>query len=395
MIRVQPKIFLTAVLLSLFACILLGRLVGNSGYLKDVRRLNHFLNPMFHFYPTATSLKAKALTGLRPGQTLVLIGGNSNFNGVSQTDSELWTLRLQEMLGDEFKVENFATMGSESLDLAGVVFRMVESEWPNTILVVNTYTGTAGTIDGIEHLYEKPAPFAYFFWDAYYKGHLSVDSHLRDKARRLQRAEYESSDSLREMHLGAAIDGLVYARDLWSYLDYDWFFSIWLANRNYAPFVARTGLVDLTESPPPLAQRIARSGMNESEIMHIVRAHFEGIVFRNSEGKIVPVEEKSNHFIETHADLLSAKQKRKTLFCVLWPNPFYTRKLNVDDRELINFAIPNGVNTLEKLGYRAISIGADFDDEDFETSFHYVASGGKKVAGVVAERVREMAKTLP
>ena len=186
MIRLVPKIFLTAFAAGFFLCVVAGRNV-TTNLLENQNRLSHFYNPMNQFYPTAAILKSTSIANLKSDQTLVIIGGNSNFNGVGQNPEETWTVRLQQLLGAKYHVVNLATMGSNSMDLAGVAFRMIEPTRPNTILVMNLYNGVRGSLDGTTALFEPPSPFTYVFWDAYYKRFFSSDPDVNDAIIDLQR----------------------------------------------------------------------------------------------------------------------------------------------------------------------------------------------------------------
>lgn len=388
--KLRPWVFVGAIVVGFLACVLMGRTVSQNPVLKNEVRLNEFLNPMFHFYPTASMLAAAALDGLTADQTLVLIGGNSNFNGQGQNPDELWSLELQRLLGDAYKVVNFATMGSKSADLAGVVFRMIEVKHPKTLLVLNSYSVLQGSFDGSDD-YDIPAPalFTYVFWDAYYKNLIPSDDAFEAKVHQLQKREFvEHANEFTEIHLGAIFDGFTYARDLWTFLDYESFFTLWFAPRADKPFQARKFVTEPKRVFPGLEERVAKSGMTFDEIMQNVRGHFQGIARYGVNGAIEPVPEKWQVFRDSHDRLFTPSQRSRVFLYLLWPSPHFAKKLSKEDKALLDYVIPHATDELLKQGYHASSIGRDFDDEDYETSFHFMASGGHKIARLVADQIK-------
>ncbi|MEI9897640.1 MAG: hypothetical protein WDN28_28220 [Chthoniobacter sp.] len=74
---------------------------------------NPFLEQETSYYPTASQLVAVARAQCPPtaNKTLVVLGGNSVFNGSGQKRNELWSRALQEQLGDHYQVVNFSAPG--------------------------------------------------------------------------------------------------------------------------------------------------------------------------------------------------------------------------------------------------------------------------------------------
>src|SRR5437762_3533324 len=92
-------------------CLLGGILTGFLGSVWQGHEASAYSKPdhfkRFHqrisidssFYPPYAMMETLALARWQPGQTLVIIGGNSILNGVGQPEAELWSSRLQYLLG--------------------------------------------------------------------------------------------------------------------------------------------------------------------------------------------------------------------------------------------------------------------------------------------------------
>jgi hypothetical protein len=223
---------------------------------------------------------------------------------------------------------------------------------------------------------------------------LGGEASFLDEVSKRQYEQLSATIALQELHLGALIDSVVYARDLWSFIDFQWFFTFWTPSRANYPFVARKNVTEERIVTKSLADRIKDSGMSHAEMFNVVRAHFEGLVESDSAGKIGPVKARAEIFANSHSRLVAQSQKKEMLFCLLHPNPYFVRMLSSLEQALLSYSVSNAVHELKNLGYSATAIGSDFSDEDFETSFHFVKSGGDRVAELVAAQVREMGAKL-
>src|SRR5205814_1245403 len=94
-------------------------------------------------------------------KTLVVLGGNSVFNGSGQKVPELWSRLLQDELGEAYHVINFSAPGAGPVDTGGVVLQILAREYPRIIFVTNTEPGYYAPSEN--------SAYSYLFWDAYCK----------------------------------------------------------------------------------------------------------------------------------------------------------------------------------------------------------------------------------
>ncbi len=379
---IDAKWYLCSVGVSFCLLILMGFLAGQSDVLNRRDRLNVFQNPASYFFPTAKLVLSHTLSGLREDQTLVIVGGNSNFEAVGQEDHELWTLKLQTTLGDKYKVVNLATIGSESTDFAGVIFRIVEPIHPKTILVFNSYCNM-----GIQFQWDDRHPFRYFFWDAYYKGLIPLEPEMAEAYGRLK-AESLKYEKMKEIHLSLQLDAVLRARDLWTYIGYKSFFTVWSGFTKEAIFTPRYS--PLLREPPArktLQDRLKTMDMTHEDLMTNLRSQFDGRYVLADDGKFSSVPSVKETWLNNARNNLPARQRAKTLIAMLWTNQYFVDQLNKNEQNAYKFVFDQSISDLRQIGYNVFSLGHDYDAEDFETSFHYVGSASQKMADDVAREV--------
>jgi hypothetical protein len=177
------------------------------------------------YYPTASELLVTALNNVTPEKILVLIGGSSVFRGEGQNVNELWSEKLQENLGDQYKVLNFAFNGADVPSFGGVAYRILREHYPKIIFLTSCSFIEKSDLDGSD-LYD------FIFWDAYYKKLFHPSRSDKLKISKLRRRELHSSRGM-EMHLMSYFDSLFYFKSLWNWIGYNYFFTVW--NRNAQP----------------------------------------------------------------------------------------------------------------------------------------------------------------
>lgn len=388
----HPKLFIFSLLLGLIICSIAGRLAAIQPNLSKSTRLTHYLNPMSYFFPTASQLYARLLADLREDQTLIIVGGNSNFHGAGQDYDQLWTTELQRLLGDKYLVVNCATMGSNGPDLGGVLFRMIQPVHANTKLVFNVYTNNIPSFD--DFLTGVPGPFSYVFWDAYYKNLIPYEESFELTVKQTRRGQLDSAEGL-ELHLGKYLDSYFYATDLWSYIGYEWFFTVWSTFTQGSMFQSRGSYPEQKNERPGFLARIERSGMPMDTLMANTRAHFGGLTTEDANNILSENKDHWDSFRQTYQKNFTPALRENILVAVLWPSPYFIGLLNADEQKQIRFAVPHAVDELHLLGYQAVSLGENFDPEDFETSFHYVESGGNKIAKELALQIQALKPSAP
>ena len=114
--KFRPPIFFIGIAIGLLVCSLAGRDIAKKNFYHNFQRFHRFISPAALFYPTTSQMMAIAESSSTPDQTIVVIGGNSIFNGLGQNAEDLWTVHLQKILGKKFAVFNFAMPAADPFE---------------------------------------------------------------------------------------------------------------------------------------------------------------------------------------------------------------------------------------------------------------------------------------
>src|SRR5215831_13829333 len=99
---VRPRAFLSGFLVGLVLLAVLGRVAGDTNYLRGFQRFHRYLSIDTLYYATASQLLQLAKASVTDGQVLVIVGGSSVMQGVGQGSLELWSDELQRLLGPTY-----------------------------------------------------------------------------------------------------------------------------------------------------------------------------------------------------------------------------------------------------------------------------------------------------
>ena len=81
----------------------------------------------------------------------------------------------------------------------------------------------------------------------------------------------------------------------------------------------------------------------------------------------------------------------KILYVLMHANPEYLTTLTANSQYARKELFKLFRKKLERLGYHAVDVGANFSSSDFHDARHLSGSGGKKLAAQVADEVKKMA----
>ena len=133
----QPVTLLAGVVLGLIGLAWAGRAVTGRDWHRDFVRFHPLIAPESMYQPTIGEMRAIVRARCRPDQILVIVGGNSIFQGVGQPVENLWTRHLQELLGDRYAVVNLAFRGSSPTDAGALAAESLRDEYPRQIYLAN------------------------------------------------------------------------------------------------------------------------------------------------------------------------------------------------------------------------------------------------------------------
>jgi hypothetical protein len=377
-------------------CCLAGRVAVRQNPFEHFTRFHTYLNPETLFYPTARQVRALARARLDPDKVAVIVGGSSVLYGAGQRAAELWTGRLQEILGDRYQVLNFAFVGAKTSEFGAAAAEMLSRDYPKLILVTDLAPGL---------MYPSPDGFRfkYFFWDASSQGLLLPDAGRADRLRRPDfQAEVEAggpkapgpskaAERLAELRAQMRLNAALYFNDLWTTLAYTTAMTLW-TERTRDGFLRPRRLYgdDYAGPPPPRCRYL----LNNDYMVSILRNHLAGWCAtadrRVKDGRRGPWQT----FDGVVADSFPGPVRRRTLLLVMWASPHYLQQLAPAERA--NYARLSRLTArhLERLGLAAQEAGRGYAPTDYADLCHLVASGGYKLAAEVAPRVRALARRL-
>ncbi|HKV42881.1 MAG TPA: hypothetical protein VJX67_27030 [Blastocatellia bacterium] len=377
--------FLWGVGLAFAACCLAGYVASRYNPFYNFHRFHVKMAPESLFYPTASQFRDIVLSTADASKIIVIVGGSSNFHGVSQPVDQLWTRRLQVLLGDDYAVYNFALRGGMPTEAGGVAAETLFKVGRKVIYVADFAPGLAPPPDG--------QIYRYLFWDAYYKGYL-----LHDKGREAWLREIESikDSKYSELRLGERLDSALYFNDLWNTVAYRRVMTVWnflvagsfsRPRRAYPDAEADGGSV-------PVAQRYAVHD-NAAE-MKIVRSRFEFLFRADNRGRL-QADFRSptwRSFSRAIRQGVPPIMREHSLMVVLPESPYYLQRLTPDEQDAYAQTSRLTVRELQAAGFHAATPLGIFDPADYNDRTHMVARGGQRLAAFVGRIVRAMAVQL-
>lgn len=384
----QPLTLLAGVVLGLLALAWAGRAVTQRNWHRDFQRFHPLIAPETSYQPTIAEMQAIVRSKCRPDQILVVVGGNSIFQGVGQPVEKLWTRRLQELLGDRYAVVNLAFRGSSPTDGGTLVAESLRDEFPHQIYLANVPPFKAASPGG-------SVDYFFMLLDAHHKGwllrHPPRDAVIAD---RLSRPDLYPA--AREQSLGAWLDAALRFRDLWNW---------WSATRSFTFPTPQTSQLtrafrarnDFPDTEPdfdamPLTERFSlRFAATELDITRNTTApYYEP----DGSGGWRAAPHMQAEFEDYARDAFPDPLKVRTLIVVSPNSPYYVSRLTPAEQARDGLAIRDTVARWMALGYAATDYGPGFDDTDFGDRTHLTATGGRKLAARLAPEIRALARLL-
>ena len=364
-------------------CCLAGRVVSRLPMLENFRRFHDLISPTALFYPTASELVSHVEHTVPRDKHLVVVGGASYFRGAGQNPDELWTLELQRLLGDDYCVVNYAMNWGGITPFAGVAFQALAREYPRISFVANASPVVVDDVDGGEI-------YRYVFWDAYYKGMLALPAPWSDQVREMARRERKDPAGL-ELHLGKWTDQFSYACDLWTYVGYKWFFTVWSDHASETMTAARRTYADPFNAKLAQEQRAFRQDQGYVQRYEAWNKDFAAKGFLPDKDGQLKLDPPAFGLIsQLSVSMFPDDLKSKCYLVFMRFNPYFMQTFTADDWKRHELMYRVGQQAFERVGYRVVELpDADFTADDFYDAGHYMASGGRKVAKAVAASIRE------
>jgi lysophospholipase L1-like esterase len=355
---------------------------ATAGYSKPAqfRRFHQRISPDTLFYPPYSMLETLALARWQPGKILVIVGGNSILNGVGQPADDVWTLRLQDLLGDSYVVVNLAFRSAYPTQGAALVAESLQRRGIPLVYVTNTNPG-AGT-----GLAAGP-PYGYFYWQALDLGKLALfpareaaTIHWADSLPPAARVQ------LAEDRLGSRLDAWFRQQSLWHHVGYHYVFTVWNYLLRDKFWVARGRLADNEPMVRPLAERFAANAAEETAM---TRGYTAGLAEEDGNGgwRLTNAGRKKVAD-EIEASFAPALRPRMLMLLEV-NNPYHLDRLSPSDRARDTFVYDACAEIWRQHGIACTVAGRGFAPADYADRSHLSPDGGRRLAEIVAREVRQ------
>lgn len=378
-VRLNPRAVLVGALIGFIVCSIAGRFAAAHNLYKNFLRFHCYICPTSLFYPTFSQLVSLAQDGLQSHQILVIVGGDSILNGAGQQTERLWTARLQSILGDKYLVKNFSFPGAYAFDGGYFVSEYLHSLGKKVIYVTDTNPGTDPTMgfDGI---------YGYLYDDAIWKGYLQKNKERELALSTLRQSYRKPAEVLSDREIGAWIDGWSYFEDLWTTVGYKYAFTVWTMRTPNTPWQPRKRYVDnLVPPPEPVTVRF----QNSRRDVDFLRKTFGNFI--EMRGTECIRRESEFKTLESQLALITPKSLRKDTLVILTSScPNHLNLLSPEERQCNEHFYKDCKELWDKAGFRTLTYGDSFTDEDFFDGRHLSNEGGERLADLVATEVRAM-----
>ena len=377
-------------------CCVAGRVAARQQPYESFQRFHIGIAPESHYYPTYSQTLNLARAHVKPGKTLVVIGGSSVLYGSGQRGTHVWTRRLQELLGDDYVVLNLAMRAGWPNEFSGLIIEQLVAEGVPLVAVVSgaEFIGWGSSWDGYF--------YRYLFWDAWGKGLLQPEPRreawLQDgfyetfekqqpadaKARR-QLAE--ARDKALEMRRRGLIDGVTYSSDLWHYLGYRYCGTVWTMFRAKDFWKPHRKFPD-TEPGELVPWELSHNPAQDEVHLRILRGVNEyGTNLELHKGKY-------DHVANQYKTFLPEAIRDRVLFVLRMEGAYYRNRLRPDERAVYEDMFFRISDAVRGVGMNTVVVGQNYGERDYADRSHFNESGGRKLAEDVAPQVRALKEKL-
>jgi hypothetical protein len=349
---------------------LLGFLVVPSHLVRNFVRFHQGMSAEFDFFPTPRELISIMRRDGETDSIYVVVGGSSVLHGIGQQVGIIWSQKLQELLGGNYRVVNFAMRGGKPGELGDIAAEFLLKNSEKVIFVAD------GNIQNFSVDYSQGF-YAQSVYQAWLRGYLFPWKPRDDFLRR----EWIRSPKMRAPALGSILDLALNFSDLWNYVCFEDFGLIWNGLLNTNSFTPRRKVED-SEMPPEYLDAHRYTLPFERE-MNIVQ------------GAILPPEASLSGSIQETDNTIPPQLRAVTLVAIDLDSPYYRSRLSPQEQTQILNQADEHARLLEKIGFmRAIVYGSDFNEEDYIDRVHLSHRGGYKLAAIVARQVKELSNRL-
>jgi len=373
----KPGPFFAGMGLSFLACVLAGRYYSQHNIFRDdLARFHMKTSSEVNFFPTPSQLLRFAEHRIPADRIGVIVGGSSVLHGIAQRPEYLWSKRMQDLLGDRFRVINVSSRGGAPHEYGNWVSEMLLKKRRRVVHVSDIFPCYYMSYD--------PAGLQIrdFFWAARARDLLLPD--WPERAKRLEQVKLErAAERAKEPNprLMAILDARLNFNDLWGsfrYLHFGTFYSPLLAPRLSTLFMPLRYQEDVEEVAPPIPARYLRANLRRE--MHIL-----------SELSIPCADGPLRKMEEDFASSISPQVRHVSVFLMQDNSPYFVNQLSPQQQRQLRENSRISAEALERYGVTLLQ-GDFLDETDFADRVHLTEEGGAKLAQRMSVLVREKAR---
>ena len=366
----KPLPFFLGLLSGLIALSVLGANVHHDGLAATFIRYHKLMNAESNYFPTVREVKA--IVELAPPPAIhVIVGGSSVFFGEGQSEGVLWTRKLQEILGPQFRVINLAHRSGSATDFGSVAAEMLLQQGRPVI-----FFGDANHVGYANRL--EDSFYRHMLFDAWHHG-LLLPWTPRDEY--LRNAVWSTDSGLRNAALQEWFNYLLNFNDLWNFVSYNFVGLSWNPLLAILSFSPRRDLSD--PEPPPEVYRDIRYRDNLVAVLTLSRRDMVDMTRRMLEN------------MRLTEQLVPPRLRNITLVAIDLVSPYYMDRLGPQARAALLDQAVDHARAMKASGFREVIVPAmDFISDDYVDRVHLSSSGGEKVAKSAAPVIRQIAADL-
>lgn len=376
----RPVPVLMGIVTGFLACCVAGRLAAHQQPFENFVRFHQGIGADSHFYPPFSQVLNLARERVQPGKILVVIGGSSILNGVGQRESQVWTRRLEEVLGENYVVLNLAFRGNYSHEFGGwIAERLVNDGVPVIFVTTSNDPNLRADWDG--------DVYRFFFWDAWGKGLLPPDAARDQWLDEDFFTTHPTASPGRESRYRGLVDGVVYACDLWSTVAYRYLGTMWTPLK-YPRFWEPHR--KLRDNDP--GETLPFEIYNREEL---VPAEHK-IMLTNARTPLAEalLRGENTECAAASYRVLPSVLIDRTLLVYRLQGTYYRERLSPEDRERYLTYSRLVPKLVARSGFHVQLVGENYTERDYFDRSHFSEQGGRKVAEELAPTIRTMAAQL-
>jgi len=349
-----------------------GGEVHSSRMAREFVRFHQSINVEADNFPTARQVRPIIAPSRQvTPKVFVIVGGSSVLHGSGQPADLVWTRFLQEELGPDYQVINFAQRSGDAADFGNIAAELLLLQSRPVIFIA----------DASILYYARPLQNSFYrhiIFDAWHRGYL-LPWPPRDRL--LSEAAWRGPKELRAPALGSILDAALNFNDLWNFIGYEFANSNWNRFLNSTSFKPRSSFQEISPTVEQFASM--RYSYDVDSILQQIRA------------ETTPEDRHWDRMIQVTEQMVPPDLRAVTLATIDLVSPYYLNRLAPTERNAFMARAYEQMQRLQKLGINRVVMAAkDFTEDDYFDRVHLVVSGGQKLATILAPTIRQMATEL-